>query len=778
MNPEKDKKKRKDLCRRAVGLSALLLYCGLWLGAEWVYRERDIGIVLSNIVQDFFSMRTVGEARIPGFFCLFPTSAGWVLIGCGTAFFLILSDYLAYVINKNTRPGEEHGSASFNTDYGKLLHDCVMSVKIMRQGKEEALLQEIAREGEEVKDIGSVPEKYRKELKKIDRACASVTASGGRKLSKRTKFTKEEIEYCMKYTQLYSKRVALSLDTRLTQLNLNTLVLGGSGVGKSRSFVVPNLLQANSSYVVTDPSGELMLMTGKYLESQGYEIRCFNIEDMSASMRYNPFAYVCEDADIPIMVDALISNIEGPKKESSGDNRFWDETSRTLLIAICGYLFETRPMEKRNFNNVIRLIDMMDVSEERTAPMDELDKLFHDLEQANPYSYAVSNYKVIKSAGTGKTAQNIVISTLAIFARFFQLDKIANLTCRDELHLEDLGRKKVALFIVTPQGDTTYHFLASELYTQLFDLLYKQGTANAKRKGSVDVSIDVPVRCLIDEAANIGVIPHLPEKLSTMRKYGISCCLIYQNQAQIRSLMKDDWETITGSCDTMLFLGGIDSSTVKLVSERLGKGTIRTRNQTLSQGSTLLSMGPGSGRNNSTSIQSTGRNLKDTNELEQMPLNRCIVFIRSMKPFEDEKYPLEKHPAYRFCGDADEGNAYIPPFHLTYDYGLMAELDAGPAGEAGHEKPEQREWVKEDDVLKTMYQGACESPVRPPMTEKEKERIRRTLSEKKINLLPEEAYRLFSMSLADALTFLDLKDGYAPAGEFEFCAEDFVIPEF
>ena len=665
-----------------------------------------------------------------------------------------------------------------------------------------------------VKVIVSVPEKYQKELAKIDRSCASVPASAGRRLSKRTKFTESEMAYCRKYSQLYAKRVALSMDTRLTQLNLNTLVLGGSGAGKSRFFVVPNLLQANSSYVVTDPSGELMLKTGKYLKTQGYEIRCLNIEDMGCSMRYNPFAYVYEDSDIPVMVDAMISNIEGPKKGTGGDNKFWDETARTLLIAICGYLFETQPMEKRNFNNVIKLIDMMDVSDERTQPMDELDKLFNDLEQANPGSYAVSNYKVIKSAGTGKTAQNIVISTLAIFARFFKLDKIANLTYKDELHLEELGQKKVALFIVTPQGDTTYNFLASELYTQLFDLLYKQGKANARRKSSVDVSIDVPVRCLIDEAANIGVIPHLPEKLSSMRKYGISCCLIYQNQAQIKSLMKDDWETIAGNCDTMLFLGGIDGSTVKLVSERLGKGTIHTKNQTLSQGAGLLSMGLGSGRNNSTSIQSTGRNLKDTNELEQMPLDRCIVFIRSMKPFEDEKYPLEKHPAYPFCGEADEAFAYQAPFHLKYDYELMASLDVKRVGEEGYEKPGRRNWVKEedvkrvradqenrkeraeefrmrmsgmgiqlddggrdaDDVLRKMYECAVKTPVKPPMSEKEKARVKKMIEEKKINLLPEEAYRLFSMRLEDALEFLELKDGYAPAGEFDFTEEDFKIP--
>ncbi|MCR5221238.1 MAG: type IV secretory system conjugative DNA transfer family protein, partial [Lachnospiraceae bacterium] len=529
MKSERERRKIRDLKFTCAAIMTFFLYAGVWFGAHWIRHGGRLEEMMDQFVHDI--------ATPPGLFRLYPFHWGWIAISLLAGAFICMSEYVTFVLNRNTRPGEEHGSAKFNTDYGTLLHKYIMSPKMLTEQK----ARELATIG---RKYGNKSKKYRAALRRTARLCRTIRISGGRVILKRHDFTKSEIAWCMRFTQLYSKNVAISTDTMLTQLNLNVIVLGGSGAGKSRFFVEPNLLQANSSLVVTDPSGELLMKVGHFLEEQGYVIKCLNIERMEESMRYNPFAYVSEDSDIPVMVDALISNIEGPKKGGSGDNKFWDETSRTLLIAVCGYLFETQPPERRNFTNVIRLIDMMDVSDDRSVAEDELDKLFNDLEQANPSSYAVSNYKVIKSAGTGKTAQNIVISTLAIFARFFKLDKIANLTYRDELHLEEIGQKKCALFIVTPQGDTTYNFLASELYTQLFQILYRQGEENARKNKTTSVSVKVPVRCLIDEAANIGVIPHLPEKVSTMRKYGISIALIYQNQAQIKALMKDDWETI------------------------------------------------------------------------------------------------------------------------------------------------------------------------------------------------------------------------------------------
>ena len=839
MNPERELKKRKRLTRSFAWIMGLSLYAGLWIGGAWLRHGMEFYAVFENAVSDFLSMLPA-DIRIfrlhitkwPGCIYLLPAHVGWVAASLLTGAFFCLSEYVTYVLNKNTRPGEEHGSAQFNMDYKKLVHDYVMSPRILMQLKKKELDKAASRYGRRSR-------RYMRLEKKAKQECCTVKASGGRQLCKRSRFTKQEIAWCLLHTQLYSKNVALSLDTRLTQLNLNVVVFGGSGAGKSRFFVEDNLLQANSSFVVTDPSGELMMKVGKFLESQGYVIKCLNIERMEESQRYNPFAYVYEDSDIPVMVDALISNIEGPKKGGSGDNKFWDETSRTLLIAICGYLFETQPMERRNFNNVIKLIDLMDVSDERSQPEDELDKLFNDLELANPSSYAVSNYKVIKSAGTGKTAQNIVISTLAIFARFFKLDKIANLTYRDELHLEEIGRRKSALFIVTPQGDTTYNFLASELYTQLFQILYRQGEQNARDRHSTSVSVDVPVRCLIDEAANVGVIPHLPEKVSTMRKYGISIALIYQNQAQVKALMKDDWETLVGNCDTMLFLGGIDASTVKTVSERLGKGTINTKNNSINKGN------KGGG---STSIQATGRELMTTTEIEQMRNDHCIVFIRSMKPFNDFKYPLEQHPNYKYTGDADEKNFFVAPWHLTLDRVLMASLNVKRVGEEGYINPERAKWttdaevavIKKDQALrraaamKAMHGAAttggsrasnpgngtesganvntggtggsgagasgsggsaggmmillqnmesthpndgvsidrfinasAKSQVFSPLSEEERNRLSKVISERKINLGLDEELKIYQMTMQEAEQFLTLKEGYAPDLEFE-----------
>lgn len=722
MDQEKAQKDLKNLGIKCVLIIILTIYVALHMGhASYLANQAEdygIDVILDNFMENFANPLYV-----------YPIDPGLAGIPVLLGLWLIYQSYLAWMKDRGTMYGKEHGSASFNTNYKKLLHDYIMSPRVLE------------------KKFGDPKHpKYKTKM-----------ATGGRKICAKQNFTKQEIDYAKTQTQIYSKNVSLSLDTKLTQLNLNAIVFGGSGAGKSRFFVMPNLLQANSSYVVTDPSGELMSGTGKMLEERGYTIKCLNIEDMSCSCRYNPFAYLTEDADIPIMVKALVDNIEGPKK-GGGDNKFWDETSTTLLIAICGYLFEVchddneflydymtdengipvvdeenRKVPKKdadgnpiyqmrqkknsagsivvdengqpvlepcpnphwkgcqNFNNVLRLLNMADVSDERQEPKDPLDKLFDDLELANPSSYAVSQYKVIKQAGTGKTAQNIIISTTAIFARFFMLDRLANLTYKDEIHLEELGQKKCALFIVTPQGDTTYNFLASLLYTQLFATLYKQGENNAKTRGTTSVALDVPVRCLIDEAANIGVIPQFPEKLATMRKYGISACPIYQNQAQIKVLLKDAWETIVGNCDTMLFLGGIDTSTVKMVSDRLGKGTIYTHNESSQHG------GKGGG---STSVSTSGRELMTTTELEQMKNDHCITFIRSMKPFYDYKYPLEQHPNYKESGMANDENAYVPNWHLKYDKSLMARIAVRTTDDPDYIKPERVEGVSDAEIAK------------------------------------------------------------------------------
>lgn len=718
MDQEAEKKRLNSLLISIALIMGLSLYVGLHFGYAMVMTANPDGSSNPEAMFELFQ-----ECIFNPLQC-FPTNGTGVMLALLTGTIICLLKYQEYVKLKNTLKGREHGSAKFNSDYKGMLRGYVMSPKFLS--------------------------------KHFNKKYETVSAPGGRKLCKKTKFTKEEIAYCKLQSQIYSKNVALSQDTSLTQLNLNAVIFGGSGAGKSRFFVMPNLLQANSSYVVTDPSGELMAGTGKFLESQGYTIKCLNLEHMDESCRYNPFAYIYEDSDIPVMVNAIVNSIEGPKK-GGGDNKFWDQTSTTLLAALCGYLFETcvddneflyeyecdaqgvpyldqngdkivkknedgtpkiatRPMIDslgravldsethkpvtenipnphwkgcRNFTNVIRMLRMADVSDDREVDKDPLDLLFEDLEIANPNSYAVKQYKVIKSAGTGKTAQNIIISTMAIFARFFDLDKIANLTYKDEIHLEEIGQKKSALFIVTPQGDTTYNFLASLLYTQLFATLYHQGEVNAKERGTTSVRLDVPVRCLIDEAANIGEIPQFPQKIATMRKYGISVAPIYQNLSQIKSSYKDDWEAIIGNCDTMLFLGGIDSSTVKVISERLGKATINTD----SNSENLGKQGGGS-----KSYQHIGRELMTTTEIEQMKNDHCIVFIRSMASWYDYKYPLEKHPNYKYSGMCDEKNSYAAPWHLVLDKQFLARIAVRTADDPDYLPPDRKKGVSEAEV--------------------------------------------------------------------------------
>lgn len=651
MDPERLERARKRFAQNVLITLIFTIYAALIVGhAAYESAQAGDGIISWSEVADLISDNLANPTYI------WPLHTGVsLMIGlAGVVFCLYL--YTNYVRNRNKMPGKDHGSGGFNTNYKQLLHDYIMSPRVLKK---------------------AFPKKKYK-TKKI---------AGGRTVCKKRGFNKLELAICRLQSQIYSKRVALSLDTRLTQLNLNTVVFGGSGAGKSRFFVKPNLLQANSSYVVTDPSGELLATTGTFLENNGYTIKVLNIENMNKSMRYNPFAYCREDADIPVMVNALTSNIKGPEKK--GGDPFWENAEKALIIALCGYLFETQPPEGRNFTNVMRLLHMANPQEDPDtgeAVKDDLDRLFDELRLANPASYALRQYETYKKAGSGKTANSILISVGVTLGSFFDLEKVENLTYKDELHLEEIGKKKCALFIITPQGDTTYNFLASMLYTQLFDTLYKLGEHTAEENGSTSVALPVPVRCLIDEAANIGTIPNFPEKLSTMRKYNISACPIYQNQAQVKALMKDQWETIVGNCDTMLFLGGIDASTVKTVSERLGKGTIDGTSRNMNYGRR------GGGGETTNAL---GRNVLDTNEVEQMPNDHCIVFIRSLKPFFDFKYPLEQHPNYKLSGDWEDkhGNTpyfYKPKFNIEIDRDELDRCAVRPIGEDGHITPEPK----------------------------------------------------------------------------------------
>lgn len=435
---------------------------------------------------------------------------------------------------------------------------------------------------------------------------------------------------------ILSQNVALSMDGRATRKNCNTLILGGSGAGKTRFYLKPNLMQLNCSYVITDPSGEILQTMGKFLENAGYEIKVINLTNMDQSHCYNPFNYVREDADILVMIDVLTKNLTPPDSHSS--DPFWPKSQAALLQAIAFYLYkECRPAE-RNFTNVMKLLRAAIIKDGNDDYKSPLDIIFEDLEKKDPNHIAVMQYSIFKQA-PAKTASTILTCAQVDLAPF-NLDTIANLTSIDTVDMGTIGLKPTALFCITPTAKTTYNWIISLAYTQLFETLYY--TAETKCKG---LRLPVHVRFLLDEFANIGQIPDFEQKLSTMRKYEISCAIIIQNMAQLETMYKDAWKTIVGNCDEFIYLGGHESSSTEYVSKMLGKQTIKSRNSSRTYGR--------QGSNN-ISLNATGRELMTPDEIAHMSDQDCLVMVKGIMPFFDQKYDLLKHPNYKYTGDADD----------------------------------------------------------------------------------------------------------------------------
>lgn len=437
---------------------------------------------------------------------------------------------------------------------------------------------------------------------------------------------------------ILSQDICLSMDTRKTLRNNNILIVGGSGSGKTRFEVKPNLLQANCSYVITDPSGEILQTQGNFLRSQGYEIKVFNLNQMQYSNCYNPFAYIRDDQGVLTMINALIKNTTA--KGSTSSDPFWEKSEQALLQAICFYLYKECCPEDRNFANVMKLLRCADVKEDQEGYESTLDIMFQQVEQRDPEHIAVRFYKIFKQAA-GKTAKSILI-TCSTRLQVFNMQKIAKLTNVDTLDMKTIGDKKTALFCITPVGDQSYNFLVALLYTQLFQTLYFHAETECP-----GLRLPVHVRFMLDEFANIGTIPDFEEKLATMRKYEISCTIIIQNMAQLKTMYKDSWESITGNCDTFIFLGGQEQATLEYVSKMLGKETIVTQTDSRNFG--------GRSGGGSRSKQIIGRELMTPTEIGQMDTMECIIQIRGLRPFFGKKYDYPKHPNYHLTGDAKEG---------------------------------------------------------------------------------------------------------------------------
>ena len=432
-------------------------------------------------------------------------------------------------------------------------------------------------------------------------------------------------QFAQKESIPLTQHVRLGLDTHKHRRSLNVLVIGGSGAAKTRSFVLPNILTANTNYVITDPKSEVLLATGGYLKEQGYDVRVLNLVNLEQSDGYNPFRYLRDEKDVLKLVNNLIQSTT-PKGSHESDP-FWTKAETALLQAIILMLFQEAPEYEQNFSMVMRVLEYAEVREEDEGHVSPLDLLFESIERRKPDSVAVRQYKVFKLAA-GKTAKSILVSTAVRLAPF-NLPQIQALTDHDDMDLYTLGEKKVALYAVIPDNDNTFNFLVSLLYAQAFQALYY--SADQIHHGPLPRH----VRFVLDEFAAMP-LPGFTRELATMRSRSISASVIIQNMAQIKELHKDSWETIPGNCDTILYLGGNESSTHKYVSEMLGKATIDTKTHGQTKGKS---------GSYSTNFQMSGRELLTPDEVRKLDNRYALLFIRGASPVMDEKYDLMHHPA-------------------------------------------------------------------------------------------------------------------------------------
>ncbi len=464
---------------------------------------------------------------------------------------------------------------------------------------------------------------------------------------------------------VFQNNVILSQTERLTMesrpanpkyaRNKNVLVVGGSGSGKTRFVLKPNLLQMHSSYVITDPKGTVVNECGMALLKNGYRIRIFNTINFKKSMRYNPFAYIHSETDILKLVTTLISNTKG---EGKGGDEFWTKAETLLYTALIGYIHYEAPVEEQNFSTLLAMINAMEVREDDESFKNAVDLLFEELEQKDPEHFAVRQYAKFKLAA-GKTSKSILVSCGARLAPF-DIKELRDITKEDELELDTIGDKKTALFLIMSDTDATFNFLISMIYTQLFNLLCE------KADDVYGGRLPVHVRCLIDEAANIGQIPNLEKLMATIRSREISAVLVLQAKSQLKAIYKDNADTIIGNCDSQIFLGGSEQSTLKDLNTTLGKETIDMYNTGETRGTT---------QSYNMNYQKLGKDLMSVDELAVMDGGKCIVQVRGVRPFLSDKYDLTQHPNFRLTADFDKRNWFDIEKFLKIRNNLILRAD-------------------------------------------------------------------------------------------------------
>ena len=458
--------------------------------------------------------------------------------------------------------------------------------------------------------------------------------------------------------------------------NKNILVIGGSGSGKTRFFVKPNLMQMHSSYVVTDPKGTVLLECGKLLQQKGgYRIKVLNTINFKKSMKYNPFAYLRSEKDILKLVNTIIANTKGEGEKSSED--FWTKAEKLYYTALIGYIWYEAPDEEKNFTTLLEMINASEAREDDEDFQNPVDLMFERLEEKDPEHFAVKQYKKYKLAA-GKTAKSILISCGARLAPF-DIKELRDLMETDEMELDTIGDRKTALFVIISDTDDTFNFVVSILYTQLFNLLCD------KADDVYGGRLPVHVRCLLDEFANIGQIPKFEKLIATIRSREISASIILQSQSQLKAIYKDNADTIVGNCDTTLFLGGKEKTTLKEISEILGKETIDSFNTSETRGREL---------SHGLNYQKLGKELMTQDEIAVMDGGKCILQLRGVRPFFSDKYDITKHPKYKYLSDADPKNAFDMEKHIKRSPAIVKpdevfdyyEIDAASLdGDADHE---------------------------------------------------------------------------------------------
>ena len=423
-----------------------------------------------------------------------------------------------------------------------------------------------------------------------------------------------------------------------TARNKNVLVVGGSGSGKTRFFIKPQIMQMHSSYCITDPKGSLVCETGKMLQKNGYRIKVLNTINFKKSMRYNPFSYIHSEKDVLKLVTCLMQNTKG---EGKGSDPFWEKAEQLLYTALIGYIWLEAPEEEKNFNTLIEMINAMEVREDDEDFENQVDIIFRELKEKNPNHFAVRQYAKYRLAA-GKTAKSILVSCGARLA-VFDIAELREVTAYDELELDTLGDRKTALFLIMSDTDDSFNFLISMCYTQLFNLLCE------KADDVYGGRLPVHVRCLIDECANIGQIPKLEKLIATIRSREISACLVLQAQSQLKAVYKDNADTIIGNCDSRLFLGGSEPTTLKELSASLGKETIDIANTSENRGKEV---------SHGLSFQKLGKDLASVDELSVLDGGKCILQLRGVRPFLSDKYDITKHPNYKYLSDYDPRNNF------------------------------------------------------------------------------------------------------------------------